>query len=53
MLCYGKEVQVQADTFVGYSSTAQEVRDVEIGQWADGNIETLDMVDQGDWLGIK
>ncbi|KAJ9608627.1 proline dehydrogenase [Cladophialophora chaetospira] len=54
VLCYGKEVQVQADKLVGYSySSPLNTMDAEISQWADGNIRTLDMVGEGDWLGIK
>ncbi|KIW90182.1 uncharacterized protein Z519_08825 [Cladophialophora bantiana CBS 173.52] len=25
----------------------------EINQWADGNLETLEMIGEGDWLGVK
>lgn len=53
VLCYGKEVQVRADKLEGYSGKGQSTMDAEICQWADGNLETLDMVDRGDWLGIK
>ena len=53
VLCYGKEVQVQADKFVGYHNGQLNTMEAEIAQWADGNIETLDMIEGGDWLGIK
>lgn len=54
VLCYGKEVQVQADKLVGYNhGSSVNTMDAEISQWADGNIQTLDMVGEGDWLGIK
>ncbi|ETI21004.1 hypothetical protein G647_07347 [Cladophialophora carrionii CBS 160.54] len=55
VLCYGKEVQVrgQADESVGHATVKPNPMDMEIDQWADGNIKTLDMVGPGDWLGIK
>jgi hypothetical protein len=55
VLCYGKEVQVQgqAGQPVGYESGKPNSMDLEIDQWANGNMETLDMVGVGDWLGIK
>ena len=53
VLCYGKEIQVHADKFVGYNGGQLNTMEAEITQWANGNIETLDMVGAGDWLGIK
>ncbi|KAL2434860.1 hypothetical protein ABEF95_009587 [Exophiala dermatitidis] len=53
VLCYGKEVQVQGDRFAGYDLGSAEGLNSEIAQWEDGNIKTLDMIGQGDWLGIK
>ena len=53
VLCYGKEIQVHADKFVGYNNGRLNTMEAEITKWADGNIETLEMVGEGDWLGIK
>lgn len=53
VLCYGKEVQVQGNRFAGYDIGSASTLDSEIAQWEDGNIKTLDMIGQGDWLGIK
>ncbi|KAH0841338.1 proline oxidase Put1 [Fonsecaea pedrosoi] len=53
VLCYGREVQVEGDKFVGYDDSKAAVMDKEIEQWADGNLATLDMIGEGDWLGIK
>lgn len=54
VLCYGKEVQVNAgNTFVGHTSANNAQIGQEVAQWRDGNLETLDMVQEGDWLGMK
>jgi hypothetical protein len=53
VLCYGREVQIDADKFVGYDESQCGTMAAEIAQWAKGNLETLNMVEQGDWLGIK
>ncbi|KAK6382664.1 proline dehydrogenase [Exophiala oligosperma] len=56
VLCYGKEVQVQGgtnDEFLGYNRNKVPALDAEVAQWEDGNIETLNMIAEGDWLGIK
>ncbi|EXJ55455.1 hypothetical protein A1O7_08382 [Cladophialophora yegresii CBS 114405] len=55
VLCYGKEVQVRehADESVGCGKEKPNSMDMEIDQWADGNMKTLDMIAAGDWLGIK
>lgn len=53
VLCYGREVQIESDKFVGYDEIKGATMAVEIDQWAKGNLETLDMVEKGDWLGIK
>lgn len=54
VLCYGKEVQVQGGrNLVGYSRSSQDTLDAEVDEWAKGNLATLDMVGEGDWLGIK
>lgn len=53
VLCYGKEVQIQEDQFLGYDETKGSTLDAEISQWEDGNMATLDMVGECDWLGMK
>lgn len=54
VLCYGKEAQVRADNkILGYDQEKVRVMDREIKQWKDGNIQTLGMIGEGDWLGIK
>ncbi|OAP59702.1 hypothetical protein AYL99_07000 [Fonsecaea erecta] len=53
VLCYGKEVQVEGDRFVGQNERQALEMGKEIDQWAEGNLATLEMTGQGDWLGIK
>lgn len=50
VLCYGKETVVAKDS--RFDMPASVAAD-EIRQWKDGNLETLDMVRAGDWIGIK
>lgn len=52
VLCYGKEVQLDGDKAYGYMGQ-NAAMDAEIDIWRDGNLETLDMIGKGDWLGIK
>jgi len=53
VLCYGKEVQFSADSgFHGYSGKTVSMED-EVEEWKEGNLSTLDMTQQGDWLGMK
>ena len=52
ILCYGREVQVNKDS--GLWTTGQEHNLAkEVKQWKDGNFETLDMMEKGDFLGVK
>ncbi|RDW76924.1 hypothetical protein BP6252_04977 [Coleophoma cylindrospora] len=54
VLCYGKEVQVSSEsTFVGQNLLEDAGLEREVAKWRDGNLETLDMVEEGDWLGMK
>ncbi|OQV04946.1 hypothetical protein CLAIMM_09756 [Cladophialophora immunda] len=53
VLCYGREVQVEGDRFVGHDDKQVVAMDQEIDQWTEGNLATLDMIGEGDWLGIK
>lgn len=53
VLCYGKEVQFSAESgFHGYAGKTSAM-DAEVEQWKEGNLSTLDMTQNGDWLGIK
>ena len=55
ILCYGKEIQIQKPSL----SRADDLRyshqafDQELELWKQGNLETLDMIGDGDYLGIK
>jgi proline dehydrogenase len=50
ILCYGKETGV-AD--IDGSQAGGERLATEVAQWRDGNIETLNMIGKGDWVGMK
>ncbi|CAK4030523.1 related to proline oxidase Put1 [Lecanosticta acicola] len=50
ILCYGKEIQISKSNELKSTGFAQNN---EIQQWKEGNLETLNMVGEGDWLGIK
>lgn len=55
ILCYGKEIQVQTSGVNG-TKLVESVRatmEAEVNTWKDGNLNTLDMVGTGDFLGIK
>ncbi|KAL9580661.1 MAG: hypothetical protein Q9212_004365 [Teloschistes hypoglaucus] len=56
ILCYGQEIQIpMSDPSVlnhGHNTTNQHL-DQELEQWKQGNLETLDMLGKGDWLGMK
>ncbi|KAI7284186.1 FAD-linked oxidoreductase [Hortaea werneckii] len=51
ILCYGKELQV--DDSHALASSKGVGLDPEINQWKEGNLETIDMVGESDFLGIK
>lgn len=53
VLCYGKGVQVTGDSNTLVGSDASATLKAEIDLWKNGNLDTLDMVGQGDWLDIK
>ena len=55
ILCYGKEVQVQKSSrpHVDDLDGAHQRLDQELELWKQGNLETLDMIGDGDYLGIK
>lgn len=53
VLCYGKEVQLSPDGQpYGYSSNSVSM-EAEVSEWKDGNLRTLQMLEAGDWLGMK
>ncbi|KAF2230753.1 FAD-linked oxidoreductase [Viridothelium virens] len=53
ILCYGKEIQISRSKKL--QSTGSECTDqaLEVEQWKEGNLRTLDMVGEGDWIGLK
>lgn len=51
ILCYGKELQV--DESHALASSKGIGLDPEINQWKEGNLETIVMVGESDFLGIK
>jgi len=52
ILCYGKEIQISKANQM-HSTGVASAQNAEIAHWRDGNLETLDMVGSGDWLGMK
>ena len=50
ILCYAKEIQLNEQ---GAALGSQGKREADIQRWLDGNLETLDMLHDGNWLGIK
>ncbi len=55
ILCYGKEHQIQEPNkpLVGDLNDLHETVDQELELWKQGNLETLDMIGDGDYLGMK
>lgn len=53
VLCYGKEVVLDAETMSHGYEGKDTAMNAEIDQWRNGNLETLAMMGKGDWLGIK
>lgn len=53
ILCYGREVTVDASNTLQPTGSSISKSDLEIAEWRDGNLKTLDMIGTGDWLGIK
>ena len=55
ILCYGKEIQIQkpSQPRVDDFKDSRESFDQELEFWKQGNLETLDMLGDGDYLGIK
>ena len=55
ILCYGKENQIQksGQYLVDDVEHSELVLDEELQFWRQGNLQTLDMIGDGDFLGIK
>lgn len=55
ILCYGKELQIEkpSEAHAAAANAKEETMRLEVEAWRKGNLETLDMVGEGDWLGIK
>lgn len=54
ILCYGKEIQVSgAGNEIHSTGAGNADQNVEIDMWKNGNLETLDMIGEGDWVGMK
>lgn len=55
ILCYGKELQIQTPNQprVNGLNHSPQVLDQELAFWKQGNLETLDLIGDGDYLGIK
>lgn len=53
ILGYGKELQVTPSNSVQLMERRQTKDDTDLAEWAKGNLDTLDMIGDGDWLAIK
>lgn len=55
ILCYGKEIQIQKSSQLHLDDLhdSHQTFDQELELWKQGNLETLDMIGDGDYLGIK
>ena len=55
ILCYGKEIQLQESSrpHMDDLDSSPQSFDQELELWRQGNLETLDMIGDGDFLGIK
>ena len=53
ILCYGKELVVSQSNQDQITNCRDSGEDAGIEHWKKGNLETLDMVGEGDWIGIK
>lgn len=56
ILCYGKEIQVSGSNNEIHSTGGaggNSDQKIEIDLWKKGNLETLDMIAEGDWVGMK
>lgn len=53
ILCYGKEIQVSGKDELRSTGVAEVNEEAEIEHFKQGYLQTLDMVGEGDWIGIK
>ena len=55
ILCYGKEIQIQKPSLsqTDNHQSSHQAFDQELELWKQGNLETLDMIGDGDYLGVK
>ena len=55
ILCYGKEIQIQkpSQPRVDDFKDSHQPCDPELDIWKQGNLETLDMLGDRDYLGMK
>lgn len=54
ILCYGKEIQVSgASNTIHSTGAGNSDQSIEVDLWKKGNLETLNMIGEGDWVGMK
>lgn len=53
LLGYSKEIQVTPSNNVALMKSQLTEDDADIREWREGNLRTLDMIADGDWLAIK
>ncbi|KAI9695083.1 MAG: hypothetical protein M1820_008945 [Bogoriella megaspora] len=53
ILCYGKEVQNSRSNELRSTGSRYAGQALEVEQWKIGNLKTLDMVGEGDWVGLR
>ena len=53
ILCYGKEIQISRSNELQSTGSKYTTQALEVEQWQNGNLKTLDMVGEGDWIGLK
>ncbi|KAI9652626.1 MAG: hypothetical protein M1821_008345 [Bathelium mastoideum] len=53
ILCYGKEIQISRSNELHSTGRTCVDQALEVEQWKDGNLRTLDMVGEGNWIGLK
>ena len=53
ILCYGKEIQMSRSNELQSTGGKYANQALEIEQWKIGNLKTLGMVAEGDWIGLK
>lgn len=53
LLGYSKEIQVTPSNNVALMKSQPTENDADIREWREGNLRTLDMIADGDWLAIK